>query len=435
MLGYTTLKQIVGKDIALSGSMIEAINSWKKMINRQAEWITDDVKSLQIENGICREFTDCVLVEMETAVDDERLNAVYQKCIGKLNENLQEGLALGSMIIRPLGGDKVEFVTADKFVPISFDDDGKPIDVGFFTIKRVGETDIYTRFERHYLREGNLTIETKCYHSQSKEQIGIPCSLGEVAEWADISPGPTTFVGMDKMDFGYYRNPLKNKVDGSACGVSIFDNATELIEKADKQGARLDWEYESGERVVHVDSRALRGERNGRFSMPTGKRRLYRGLNLDAGKDKELLHEYSPDIRDDSYTAGLENYFRRIEFAVGLAYGDLSDAREVDKTATEIKASKARKYNRVTAIQACLEECLRDFAEALAFYQGSYTAGREFTCKFNDSILTDEETERTQDRLDVSMGVLSLWEYRMKWYNEDEETAKASIPQQADIME
>ena len=62
-------------------------------------------------------------------------------------------------------------------------------------------------------------------------------------------------------------------------------------------------------------------------------------------------------------------------------------------------------------------------------------SGVEFTCEFNDSILADEESERQQDRQDVSMGVMSLLEYRMKWYNEDEETAKAKLPEQNQVME
>ena len=94
-----------------------------------------------------------------------------------------------------------------------------------------------------------------------------------------------------------------------------------------------------------------------------------------------------------------------------------------------------RKYNRVTAIQGKLEECLNGFVTALAFYNGSYMSGVEFTCEFNDSILADEESERQQDRQDVSMGVMSLLEYRMKWYNEDEETAKAKLPEQNQVME
>lgn len=41
MFGYTTLKNIVGKDITLSESMIDSINDWKNMMNGQADWITD----------------------------------------------------------------------------------------------------------------------------------------------------------------------------------------------------------------------------------------------------------------------------------------------------------------------------------------------------------------------------------------------------------
>lgn len=435
MLGYMTLKNIVGKDIALSEKMIDAINDWNNMLNGQAEWVAGPIKSLRIESGICREFADAVLVEMETSIDNEKLNSIYQKCISDLNENLQDGIALGSFILKPLGGGMSEFITADKFIPIRFGDNGKPIDVGFLTVKRVGNSDYYTRFEHHYLINGSLTIETKCYHSQSEKDIGIPCSLESVDEWAQINPGPVTYPGMNQMAFGYYRNPINNKVDNSKCGVSIFDSAKELIQKADIQAARLDWEYESGERAIHVDNRALKKDKSGKLRMPKLNKRLYRGLDIEDGKDKELLKEYSPEMRDEAFSRGLEKYYRNIEFVVGLAYGDLSDTQYVDKTATEIKTAKARKYNRITAIQGNLRECLEDFAAGLAFYNGMLRSGYEFSCKFNDSILTDEETERQQDRQDVAMGVMQLWEYRMKWYNEDEETAKSRLPEQNTVME
>ncbi len=436
MFGYTTLKQIVGKDITLSDKMIDAINEWKQMLNGQADWITDSLVSLGIEEGICREFADCALVEMETSVSNERLDKIYQKNIASLNENLQEGLALGSLVLKPLGEAAAEFISADKIIPISFGDDGKPIDIAFLTVKKVGDVDYFTRFERHYFINGNLTIENKCFHSQTSRDIGLPCSLEAVEEWANIDPGPVTYPGMNRMDFGYYRNPIKNKVDGSACGVSVYESAVDLIKKADIQGARLDWEYESGERAIHVDNKALKQDRStGEFGMAKLSKRLYRGLNLEAGKDQELLKEYSPEMRDEAFKRGLEEYKREIEFSVGLAYGDLSDVQEVAKTATEIKASKNRKYNRVTAIQNNLYDCLEDFAAGLAFYNSMLNSGYEFSCKFNDSILTDEEIERQQDRQDVSMGVMSHLEYRMKWYNEDEATAKKMLPEQNQVME
>ena len=436
MFGYTTLKNIVGKDITLSDRMIDAINEWKRMLNGEADWITDYVEPLKIEEGICREFADATLIEMETRISIDSLDKKYQKAIVDLNENMQEGLGLGSFVLKPIGNSGSEFVSADKFVPITFGDDGKPLDIGFLTVKRVGQNDYFTRFERHYFTNGNLTIENKCFHSQDPSDIGQTCSLEEVPEWATINPGPVIYPGMQQMDFGYYRNPIKNRIDGSACGVSIFEAAKGRIRKADIQGARLDWEYDSGERAIHVDDRALKKDRKtGRFGMAKLNKRLYRGLNLDDGKDKELYKEYSPEMRDEAYKRGLEEYKREIEFIAGLAYGDLSDAQEVEKTATEIKISKARKYNRVTAIQSNLEECLEDFAAGLAFYNGLYTSGYEFMCKFNDSILADEESERQQDRQDVSMGVMSHLEYRMKWYNEDEETAAENLPEQNSVME
>lgn len=436
MFGYTTLKQIVGKDITLSDKMIDAINEWKQMLNGQADWITDSIVSLGIEEGICREFADCALVEMETSLSNERLDRIYQKNISNLNENIQEGLALGSFVLKPLGEAAAEFVSADKIIPVSFGDDGKPNDIAFLTVKKVGDVDYFTRFERHYFINGNLTIENKCFHSQTSRDIGLPCSLEAVEEWANIDPGPVTYPGMNRMDFGYYRNPIKNRIDGSACGVSVYESAVDLIRKADIQGARLDWEYESGERAIHVDNKALKQDKStGRFSMEKLKKRLYRGLNLEAGKDQELLKEYSPEMRDEAFKRGLEEYKREIEFSVGLAYGDLSDVQEVAKTATEIKTSKNRKYNRVTAIQNNLYDCLEDFAAGLAFYNSMLNSGYEFSCKFNDSILTDEETERQQDRADVSMGAMQLWEYRKKWYGETEEQAKVAVQNPAEVIE
>ena len=89
----------------------------------------------------------------------------------------------------------------------------------------------------------------------------------------------------------------------------------------------------------------------------------------------------------------------------------------------------------MTAIQENLKGCLEDFAAGLAFYNGLYTSGYEFGCKFNDSILTDEETERQNDRADVAAGFMQPWEYRAKWYNEDETTAKRMVMDEADTVE
>lgn len=227
--------------------------------------------------------------------------------------------------------------------------------------------------------------------------------MTDIEEWANL-PEDVFYTGVEKPDFGYYGNPIKNTVDNSPCGVSVYDTSINLIKITDTQFARLDWEFESGERAVHVDITALQAvpiigkDGSKAFKMPKLSERLYRGLNLSKGNGDDIYQEYSPEFRDSNIISGLNAYLRRIEFNSCLSYGDLSDVNEVDKTATEAKIAKKRKFNRVKAIQANLRDCLEDLVYALAFYNGLTKKGDEFVCTFKDSILVDEEEERQQDR-------------------------------------
>jgi A118 family predicted phage portal protein len=323
---------------------------------------------------------------------------------------------------------------ADSFIPVEFDSRGRLIKVVFVETKRVKDDDYYFRFEYHSLDKSGLTITNKAYHSNNKTELGRETNLESVAEWANLEPY-INYPLMDKPDFGYYRNPIKNDIDGSFNGVSIYDSAKYLIKQADTQFGRLNWEFESGERAVHVDPAAMKINKiTGEKTLSKLNKRLYRAVDISVGDGKELIDTFSPEFREVSLLSGLEEYKRNIEFAVGLSYGDISNPSTIEKTATEIKSAKKRKYNTVSAIQKNLKTCLEDLVHALAFYNSLATTGYEFVCDFKDSILVDEETERSQDRSDVAMGVMQLWEYRMKWYGEDEATAKAMIPQQADVI-
>ena len=103
MFNYTTLKNIIGKDVALSQTMIDAINKWKKMLVGNADWCSDIVESLKLEEGICREFADSVLVEMEAKIlNNDKMDKVLQKSLSDMSKKLQTGLALGAMVLRPL---------------------------------------------------------------------------------------------------------------------------------------------------------------------------------------------------------------------------------------------------------------------------------------------------------------------------------------------
>lgn len=430
MFSRDRLNTVTGEQVTLSTEMIQAIEKWYLMITGKAPWVnlTDDdgVKSLHLESQICREFTNVALSEMDTHIENEALNEIYQKALGTLNENMQMGLALGTFVIKPIGSTGGwEYIPADRIIPLEFASDGSLRRCAFVQVKPIGDYDVYYRLEIHELSPEGLRIRNRAFKG-TKGEFGNEISITAVQEWADLAPD-VLYPGMDRMDFGYYRNPLPNKIDGSMTGVSIYADAEDLIRKADIQFGRLDWEYSSGERLVFADYTALKKVQSGsgyKWKAPKGKDKMFVGVD----GAENMWQEHSPEIRDESFINGLNEYKRQIEHAVSLSYGDLSKGDEVvEKTAQEIKASQNRKYNQVNAIQNNLKQCLEGFAEALAFYAAMYTQDIGFECTFHDSIKTDEETERAQDRIDVQMGVMSKIEYRQKWYGEDEKTAAQKI--------
>lgn len=428
MFPLKDIKQALGVKLAITDDMMRSIEMWQKCFAGQAFWLSDSVISLRLEQAITREFANITLNEMTASVSNDILQKIFETATEDLNSELQSGLATGAMVIKPLGGDKVQYISANAFVPIEFDTRHRLVKVIFPEFKKIGDN-YYTRLEYHSLdTEKGLTITNTAYVSASEGQLGREIPLAAVDEWASL-PNAVTYPAMLRPAFGYFRTPIKNTIDGSSCGVSVYANDINLIRKIDTQFGRLDWEFESGERAIHVDAAAFKKDGTEKLN-----KRLYKAIDVDLG-DEELFKDFSPAIRQSDITDGLNTYLRRLEFSVGLAYGDLSDPDTVAKTATEILSAKNRKYNTVSAIQKQLKYCLDDLVYALAFYNSLTTSGYTFVCDFKDSILTDEQTERTQDIQDLSLGIMRPDEYRMKWYGEDEKTAKKNLPQSSEVVD
>lgn len=432
MFARESVETVTGEQITLSNEMIQSLELWEHMLEGNAPWVErtqeDGVKSLKLESAICREFANVSLSEMETKLENESLNALYQDALSGMNEAMQDGLGLGSFVVKPIASTgEYEYIPANRIVPLEYGSGNKLRRVAFIQVKPIGDYDVYYRLEIHELIDGGLRVTNRAYRG-TQGDFGMPIQLTDVEEWASLEE-QTFYPNMDRMDFGFYRNPIPNRIDGSANGVSIFNDAIQSIRKADIQFGRIDWEYSSGERLVFADYTTVKKTQDNQgafhWKAPKGKDRMFVGVN---GADDQWT-EHSPALRDASYINGLNEYKRQIEFACSLAYGDLSKNESVEKTAQEIKASKNRKYNMVNAIQKNLRQCLEDLAWAIAFYNAQYNTDIGFQCVFHDSIKTDEDTERQLDIRDVQMGFMSKVDYRMKWYGETEEQAQQKIAQ------
>jgi A118 family predicted phage portal protein len=434
--------------INVSTVMQSAIELWDLMYCNRAPWLSSTQKSSGIPSSVASEIARLVTLELKSEVtgDTERakyINNIYLSIINDLRKQVEYGCAKGSMVFKPYpynGGIAVQYNAADSFYPITFDSNGN-ITQCAFTEQFTRGKEIYTRVELHTLSNSAVEVFNYAYLSKTGATLGSEVTLKSIKQWADIEPH-AKLEGTDKLLLGFFKVPLANNVDpDSPLGVSIFSRAVEHIKVADKRYNQIDWEYDSKETAIHIATQCLKYNKDqDKFEYPGGRDRLYRNIEYNTGaSDKPLIEPFSPEIRDESYYHGFNQQLKRIEFDCGLAYGTLSDAQDVDKTAEEIKSSKQRSYATVSDIQQALQKALEDVVMAIDFWitacklapEGEY----QITFDWDDSIVTDNEKERMQDRQDVSMGVMSLVEYRAKWYGETEEEAAKKLPQQADTLD
>ena len=223
--------------------------------------------------------------------------------------------------------------------------------------------------------------------------------------------------------------------------MSVCSKGINHIAEADTRYSQINWEYGSKETAVHIAESLLKYRPDSdSFEYPGGKDRLYRSVEYSMGvSDKPLLDVFSPEIRDSSFYNGWNHLMRLIEFDCNLAYGTLSDPNNTDKTAEEVRASKQRSYSFVASCQIALQRALEDLVDAMSFWCDIYNLCPSGACRlsasWDDSIVVDSEKARESDRQDVAMGVMQTWEYRMKWYGEDEETAKRMVNVEPEVIE
>lgn len=467
--------------------MEEAVELWSAMYAGEPPWLGGEagVQSLQIPAALASEVARLVTLEAEGWVEPipgpepdgalhsgpaeaqepaEGRPAPEEACrqekgereqsrgaflqeqlapvMGRLRQWTEYACALGGVAFKPhLAGDPgrpgegevyVECIRGDSFYPLRWDSRGR-ITQAVFTERFYRERRWYTRLELHDLKGERYRIENRAYSSPTPLRPwelaaqGQELDLEQVERWRGLAPA-VELTGVRQPLFSYFRIPQANQLEpDSPLGVSIYSRAVGLIREADRQYSRILWEYEGSELAVDASSDLFRLDRWGNPILPKGRERLFRALDMDSG-DGKGLQVFSPAIRDGSLFHGLDRLLKRIEYNCGLSYGTLSDLTETQKTATEILASRQRLYATVSDIQKALEAALRELVGAMDCLAQLYrlTPPGDYRLQFcwNDSVLVDADTERQRDREEVREGLMAPWEFRSRWYGEEETAAR-----------
>lgn len=458
MISSKTLESVLKLTPTVSNTMQTAIELWEDMYMDHAPWLSENVKSLGLPSLIASEKARTATIEMAVKITggNERSDFIekqFQKFLDKIRVQLEYGIAFGGLVVKPyvvLGPDnkyqiEFNFTKASGFYPLSFSPEGKVTEAAFID-RMVSKDTVYSKLEYHKLEGTTLTVKNMAYKSRNLAQaqttgnaptlneLGTPIALTEVSAWANIAP-EAVIENVDTMLFAYFKMPQANNVDlDSPLGVSGFSRAVGLIHDADAQYSNLLWEFEGGQLAIDVDRTALNPTHDyeGRREavLPKLQDRLYR-RNLDMGDDN-AYNVFSPALRDTSIINGLNAILTKIEDACFLSRGALSHIQYTDaRTATELKILKQRSFSANRDIQKELENVMKCTLQIIDKYCDLYnivpSGDYEAAFAWDDSIIVDKDSERQQDLIEVKDGLMSKLEYRMKWYGETEEQAKASL--------
>ena len=144
---------------------------------------------------------------------------------------------------------------------------------------------------------------------------------------------------------------------------------------------------------------------------------------------EDTIHEFTPTLRTEvqarAFRVALQTLGDLCGF--GINYFELENVGYV-KTATEVSADNSALMRNIRRHEHALEGAIAGICRALLAVERTLGVGLpdegEIRVGFDDSIITDTTAEKRQDMDEVAAGLMQGWEYRAKWYGEDEATAR-----------
>lgn len=345
------------------------------------------------------------------------LNKTGQSMWKKAKKMTSMGFGYGGVIIVPyVKGGKIYYnlVPQNRVTIDAVDGDsiiGATVLAEKKTIGGSLNSKVYMRWTNYQVNNGNITI-TQQFSDEKGNKIPAP------EFWQNIQE-VQVITGVDRVLFGYVKSPVNNRNASDTYGVPITYGCESTILEIKETLKQIAREYELKQAFVGADATMF----NGKDALPLN------GLfkKIDSGDDT-FFEEFSPDIRDSSYYARLQELYQRLEKEVGTSKGILSEMQTQNATATEIKRSMYDTFTIVDDMRNNIEKAMDDFFYACNVLANAYNLSPqgeyELTFDWSYSLLEDPQQEFSQLMQAESKGIISKVEIR-QWLNPDETLEEA----------
>ena len=153
-----------------------------------------------------------------------------------------------------------------------------------------------------------------------------------------------------------------------------------------------------------------------------------------------IIHEINMDLRTDKLNEGMQDMLNVLSAKCGFGEQHYKFDRGNVSTATQIVSENSTLFRTIKKHEIILEDVLIEIARTILRLGNTYLGMSlnedvEISVDFDDSIIEDKATEFVRDQQMLGMGIMQRYEFRMKWMNEDEETAKAALPQMEALVQ
>lgn len=371
------------------------------------------VASLGAARAVCAELARLCFAESSelTCADketEEYLRDVLEKnsFSERFSEFVERVFALGGGVVKVYydNGVKLDFITADRFVPTKWDAGG--IYAGAFGSAVYANGKNYILAETQELTDEGLVIENRLYRENGAEE-----KLSEVYQGLNER---TVIAGLERPLFVYFRAGTGSVKQCGVLGASVFAGAEDTLKSLDVVFDSLSREFVLGKKRIIVPSYAVRGDYD-----ENGELRRYFDVNDEvfeafstSDTDDLKIADNTGELRVTEHIDALGELLDLLCMQVGLSEGALSFKNGTIRTAAEVVSRNSRTYRTTSFYRRLIAKNLAAVAKNVCLLgkmagELSRGASEDVMFHFADGVCEDDGAKTERARMLYSSGLIS----------------------------
>lgn len=406
----------------------------KKVCEDWANLLMNEKVQITLKGRREQEFVDRVLTANNFTVKSNEMQemksalgtvAYIPRVVGQaVNES-------GEIVRGEASSIELDYVTIEHIFPLAWQN-GIITECAFDSmVTRTGQNYLYLQIHRKD-ENGLYVIENSIYRYENETLSDA--LLTEVPGFERIPP--VVHTGSDKRQFVIDRPNIANNLDYLLpVGISVYANAIDVLCGVDCAYDCYVNEFENGPMMMMIKMPATRWE-DDEPTLDDNDRRFY--LLPEDTQQGNVVETISPTLRTEQLNVGLQDHLNMLSSKCGFGETYYRFNGGSVATATQVISENSTMFRTIKKHEIVLEQVLVELCRILLrLGNTAMNAGLnedvEISIDFDDSIIEDKATDFSRDMQLLNAGIMNDWEFRMKWMNEDEETAKAALPKMQDM--